>query len=932
MELPRLTVLNERFAIRKVLGDLGPFEATYLAWDLENEEQVIVREYLPVGMAKRDEKGVGLLPKSPDFEEQYQYGLEKIVKEAALCVRIDHPNVVKEREYFRENGTVYRILDYHAGASLAYVLEQQGGKVSPRTAVTILMPLMDGVKAGHAQGLVHGAISPDKIYLTKSGRPMLLSFKTTHLLLAQKTQNLVSFQQPGFSPPEQYTPRGKHGPWSDVYGCGAALYTMLSGGQLPDIPSRLREDQVPALIDQSFDLSLGTRNALKAALDMNITRRPQSIEAFRAMLVDGFDLPGAHVPPPEAPAQKEAFHPRANVAAPPAQPVPEAPVHFGADPVEDPIGVPVARQPLPIEQLQLDPESSGDSGGIAAEFIKDPLADRQGIFEDPGSNSLDFDTGNGSQFEATFSGFTPVAVPSTQLQDSSPAVYDRVTPAVQEEEWEKEPAYAAPRRRTSSGSGGRRIIFFLLFGSSCMLAFLLYTRMQNAEPNTLSNSGYSTALLKGDSLYTLGETEFAADNWDNARSLFERARENYSLALTLGDGDKATLRQRIDDVDGYLDEPITVALDARESLAFISRGDSVMNAADALNVVGDSVEARLLYRQAREEYLKVIDVRPDDSLANARLREATQRMVAPVRVAPAPAPTYQVNAEQERAQRLYLKFKMEGDSAYDINSLVNAKAKFEEALIYKPGDEYALSRISIINQRVRQGQRESQYKDHMSSGFRLKDLGRLEEAKAAFLEALKFNETSQVAQNAIFEVDTLIDQIQKKEEAYLSHKTRGEVLLEKEDYAGALDSFTSALIAKPDDVYASQKVKEINETLSALAKDENQLPEGMVDDNGIYNYTEDAPVLVGGREVLQSRLRYPPKAVEAGIEGRVSVRMIVDETGRMINPQILKGLRHDMDAEVMRVIRGARFEPGRVGGLPVKSWYTLFFEFKLDNE
>ncbi len=647
------------------------------------------------------------------------------------------------------------------------------------------------------------------------------------------------------------------------------------------------------------------------------------------MLVDGFDLPGAHVPPPEEPAQ-DAFHPRSHVAAPrvntpPPDPIPEEPVHFAADMADDPLAMPVARQPIQMEQLQLDSESSGDSGGIAAEFIEDPLADRHGIF----------DTGAGNQFESTFSGFTPVAVPSTPAQESSPAVYDRAAPAVKEEKWEHERKYSAPRRTASSGNGIRRAILGLLVGSTFMLAYLMYTRWQNVEPNNfdVSTTGYAMAVLKGDSLYTLGETEFAADNWDNARSLFVRAKENYSLALTIGDGDKRELRQRIQDVDAYLNEPVRLELDARESLAFISRGDSVMNAADALNMVGDSVEARLLYRQAREEYLKVIDVRPDDSLANARLREATQRMVAPVRVAQPPAPTLaEANAEQERAQRQYLQFKMAGDSALDNNSLVQAKGRFEEALIYKPDDDYALSRIELIDRRIAQAQRESSYKDYMSSGFRLKDAGRLEEAKEAFQEALKFNETSQIARNAIFEVDTLIDQIQKKEEDYLSHKTRGEVLLEKEDYAGALDSFTSALIAKPDDVYASQKVKEINETLSALAKEENQLPEGMVDDNGIYNYTEDAPVLVGGREVLQSRLRYPPKAVEAGIEGRVSVRMIVDETGRMINPQILKGLRHDLDAEVMRVIRGARFEPGRVGGLPVKSWYTLFFEFKLDNE
>ena len=954
MELPRLTVLNERFAIRSVLGELGPFEAAYLAWDLENEEQVVVREYLPTGLVKRDARGIGIIPKAPEVVELFQYGLERIVKEAELFSNINHPNVVKQRDAFRENGTIYRVFDYHAGASLAYVLEQQGGKISPKTAVTILMPLMDGIRAGHTQGLIHGAISPEKIYLTKTGRPMLLSFKTTHLLLAQKTQNLEAFQQPGFSPPEQYTPRGKHGPWSDVYGSGATLYTMLSGKQLPDIPARLREDIVPAFIDQSFELSLGTRTALKSALDMNIARRPQTIENFRSLLVDGFDLPGAHVPAPDAPEAKEAFRPRTKVTAPETEvenhsfsspattgAAAAGPVHFSTQ--EIPVPQPVAKKPLAVEEMPFEGFDAGGNGSYSDPVVDKPLHDSAGGdagltdngFVDNGFSASIFNNGGqAASFQPALTDLAPVSPTSPAATEQRPAVFDS-SPSYEERSWEAERSYS-PRRNAQIQRGNRKVIFICLaIGGLIALGYLGYDFMQNREAPTfeISNSGYSAALLKGDSLYTLAEVFFSTNNWERAKPLFENAKENYQVALTLSDGDNKTLRQRIDSVDAYLNVPIEVKLGEKESLAHISRGDSVMRHADALNIEGDSVEARSLYMQAREEYLKVLDVRPDDSLANARFRQATQRMVAPVRVPPPTTRVAQpIQTEAQRLQQLYMQFKVQGDSAYDIGNLPLAREKFQESLRYKVNDEYASRRILIIDQRLADSERRGRFRQFMNSGRRLQTAGRLDEAKREFEAASQILENNDDALNAIFEINTLLEQRNKKEADFLSHKTRGEVLLEKDDYEGALNSFQAALLAKPDDEYVSQKVLEIRQSIQSLAKQEKELPEGMIDDNGIYNFTEEPPVLVGGREVLQSRLRYPPKAVEAGIEGRVSVRMIVDETGRMLNPQIQKGIRFDLDAEVMRVIRGARFEPGRVGGQPVKSWYTLFFEFKLDTE
>ncbi len=981
MELPRLTVLNERFAIRSVLGELGPFEATYLAWDLENEEQVVVREYLPMALAKRDERGIGLSAKAPELESLYQYGLEHITREARLFSNVDHPNVVREREFFHENGTIYRILDYHAGASLAYVLQQQGGKIAPKTAVTILMPLLDGVRAGHQQGLVHGAISPEKIYLTKSGRPMLLCFKTTHLLLAQRTQNLISFQQPGFSPPEQYTPRGKHGPWSDVYGCGATLYTMLSGRRLPDIPARLREDVVPSLIDQAYELSAGTRKALKVALDMNITRRPQTIDAFREMLVRGFDLPGAHVPPPVEEPARESYRPPVNRAPEPIQEQPpaayqeesvveeqilqekglhEEEMHQQSRHEYPPVRAPRARNELRFETEQIESpvqraaarnqESSNGPmhfgspnpavnpvSSVGKESINS-MYSRAGIEQDVYDDEIasqsfgDSGTLNG-HFSPPVPGNASVALSTSNGGQAKPALYQRHQPVVEEKTWGIESGYSASRLPRTQKGGRRMILVSFSLGAILILAFLAYNRLQQLEPAEARNSGYSKAVVKGDSLYMLAEDVMKTDSQEQARELFVRARDQYSLALALSNGeDTSTLKQRIDFANSYLSAPTEENFDEKELLAFISRGDSILRAADQLNLQGDSVEARSLYQQARNDYLKVLDVRPDDSLASARYRQANQRLVAPVRVERANEPRVPTVSQAEREQQLYLTFKTRGDSAFNVRNFKLAKENFTQALTHMPGDTYVAARIREIEDAEADAERRGQYRQHMNAGNRYKSGGRLEDARNEFVFALRYMPGDESAEGAIFEIDSILEQQQKREEEYLSHKARGEVLLEKEDYENALASFRSALVARPDDEYASRKIQEIRDTISSLAKQEKELPEGMVDDNGIYNYTEEAPVLVGGREVLQSRLRYPPKALEAGLEGRVSVRMIVDETGRMLNPTIVKGIRYDLDEEVMRVIRGARFEPGRVGGQPVKSWYTLFFEFKIDNE
>ena len=203
----------------------------------------------------------------------------------------------------------------------------------------------------------------------------------------------------------------------------------------------------------------------------------------------------------------------------------------------------------------------------------------------------------------------------------------------------------------------------------------------------------------------------------------------------------------------------------------------------------------------------------------------------------------------------------------------------------------------------------------------------LSEAKREFELALQSWPDDAEAKQQIFIIDTRLKDQDKRQKDYLSFRTRGDLLLEQKKYEEALASYQAALDAIPDDEYALAKIQETQRDIESLQDFKTDLPPGMVDENGVYNYTELPAKLIGGLDVLQSRIRYPAAAMNANVEGRVVLQMLVDETGQMSSATVIKSLGYGCDEEALRVIRGARFEPARVGGRPVSSWHRMFFEF-----
>lgn len=80
-------------------------------------------------------------------------------------------------------------------------------------------------------------------------------------------------------------------------------------------------------------------------------------------------------------------------------------------------------------------------------------------------------------------------------------------------------------------------------------------------------------------------------------------------------------------------------------------------------------------------------------------------------------------------------------------------------------------------------------------------------------------------------------------------------------------------------------------------------------------------------------LRYPQRAVENGIQGRVLVDFIINEKGKVTDVKVLKGVDELLDEEAVRVIKASpNWKPGRVKGKPVKAEMSLYVEFRLEKK
>jgi len=123
------------------------------------------------------------------------------------------------------------------------------------------------------------------------------------------------------------------------------------------------------------------------------------------------------------------------------------------------------------------------------------------------------------------------------------------------------------------------------------------------------------------------------------------------------------------------------------------------------------------------------------------------------------------------------------------------------------------------------------------------------------------------------------------------------------------------------------------ETIEEVTQDVKQNPKKK---EGVFNTVEVMPIFPGGEKAMHKfisdNLKYPVKAVEGKVQGRVVVRFIVSKEGNITDTEVVRSLSAETDAEALRVMKMMpKWTPGKQNGAAVDVYFTLPIVFSLQK-
>ncbi|WP_337009280.1 serine/threonine protein kinase [Pantoea sp. AS142] len=302
------------FEIKEVIGG-GGFGIVYRAWDHQLERTIAIKEYMPVSLAVRA-ADLTLELRGERFQKLFNAGLNSFIQEARLLARFNHPGLLHVLRFWEQNGTAYMGTLFYSGMTLKEWQVTSPESISEAWIRRLLPPLLGAISTIHQAGYLHRDISLDNIQLQENQLPVLLDFGSARKEIGNLSDETEIMLKPGFAPIEQYSEEGEveQGPWTDIYALGAVLHSLITGNPPPVSVVRCIEDNYQPLVErQPEGYSLPLLHAIDCALAMKPGDRPQTIDAFAALIdlpvsdveavVNSFPVPGE---PPALPIEEPA--------------------------------------------------------------------------------------------------------------------------------------------------------------------------------------------------------------------------------------------------------------------------------------------------------------------------------------------------------------------------------------------------------------------------------------------------------------------------------------------------------------------------------------------------------------------------------------------------------------------------------------------------
>ncbi|MBD1936165.1 protein kinase [Microcoleus sp. FACHB-68] len=283
--------LRDRYLIKNPIGQ-GGFGKTYLAEDTGRfNEPVVLKELTP------SLQGTSAVQKA---EELFQ-------REAAMLHKLQHPQIPRFWEFFREGKRLFLVQDFIEGETYQSLLDnrqQRGQCFSETEIVELLQQLLPVLSYLHRQGIIHRDIAPDNIIRReRDGMPVLIDLGGVKQIAnevagSQTSASATRLGKIGYAPDEQMQ-AGIVAPHSDLYALAVTAIVLMTGKQ----PQDLIDSHTMNWIWEKHlkTISPQLKGILKRMLSSQPVDRFQYAEEIQQLLDSSFNLPATQVTQSVAP-------------------------------------------------------------------------------------------------------------------------------------------------------------------------------------------------------------------------------------------------------------------------------------------------------------------------------------------------------------------------------------------------------------------------------------------------------------------------------------------------------------------------------------------------------------------------------------------------------------------------------------------------------
>ncbi|HUS65653.1 MAG TPA: protein kinase, partial [Kofleriaceae bacterium] len=216
--------------------------------------------------------------------------------EAQAANRIHHDSIVKVLDAGQlPDGRPYLVMEFLEGLNLAQVMDA-AGPLPPRIACHVVAIALDALAAAHEVGITHRDLKPPNIFVTRTGRIVVLDFGVAKLDSAEHRPALRTMTGAIVGTPEYMSPEqikgGRVDGRTDIYAMGVVLYELVTGRRpfrgavtYELLAQHLEEMPAPPSV-KTPAVSPGLEAVILGAMAKAPEARPQRADLFARQLRD----------------------------------------------------------------------------------------------------------------------------------------------------------------------------------------------------------------------------------------------------------------------------------------------------------------------------------------------------------------------------------------------------------------------------------------------------------------------------------------------------------------------------------------------------------------------------------------------------------------------------------------------------------------------